>query len=248
MEEQISNENGPKLIKRNNLGLIEGFNYVYKDNYIDWRKLIPAEFLYIDSSKTEETDISKCEDSQLVVKLGGMIYLAKIRGYKSVRYPVIIASESYAAVSCEIEWIPNYETENQSVFYSSTAGVHFNNASPFGMRYSVETAENRAFCKCIRKFLGINIVSQEELGESKPKENIPAETKTDSSSSSSAAPYQVLTKLLSNKGLDFEKLKGLMIKTGDYPGSESYLSITDIPLSKVAGLIERLNKFKNKNA
>jgi hypothetical protein len=231
----------PKKIERDAFGLIKGIEWKNKEetNFIDWRAMIPNEFLYVNPAKSSETDVTKADDSALVVKLHGMIYLAKLRGYHQVYYTVHQTTPDYSAVSCTIHWIPNYETEGQQIQFTSTAAVHCGNANAFAMRYSLETAENRAFCKCVRKFLGIAIVSQEELGEAAPKEEIIPKSKV---------PYEKLEKVMLEKSIDFPKLKELLIKTGDYEGAENYTSVTDIPTGNVLiSLIERLKKYKSKD-
>ena len=85
-------------------------NKFNEDGTVDWRKMIKPEFLVANRDRTDETDISKLEDNELIILLGGLKDLASVRGFNSVTYKVHEASPEYVCASCSIEWIGNYET------------------------------------------------------------------------------------------------------------------------------------------
>jgi hypothetical protein len=98
-------------------------------------------------------------------------------------------------------------------------------------------AENRAFVRCVRNFLKINIVSQEELGDAK----LGLVAKEDSEKENPMNPTALLEKVMQEKGVSFDILKNKLLKE-KFDGAESLTSIKDVPKSKVFELIERLKK------
>lgn len=231
----------PNIITRNQYGLLENnnINYVYnEDGTINWRKMVKTEHLVPNRQKTQETDVSKLQDKDLLILLGGIKELAQIRGYTSVEYKVVAASETYFATSCKITWLPNYETGGKEVVFESLADATSNNTKSFARFFLAAIAENRAFVRCVRNFLKINIVSQEELGDAKllDDSNVVAENPT--------SPQTLLEKTMKDKGITFETLKKKLIKE-KFDGAENFNVITDIPKVKIFELIDRIKKIKD---
>ena len=93
----------PLIVKRNQYGLLEDENVKYEftlDGSVNWRKMIKPEFLVANRDITAETDISKLEDRELIILLGGLKDLAAIRWYTSVEYRVHKSSSEYVCSSC----------------------------------------------------------------------------------------------------------------------------------------------------
>lgn len=240
----VNNENQPSqippnIITRNKYGLLENasINYIYNDDgTINWRKMVKTEYLVPNRQKTQEADVSKLEDKDLLILLGGIKELAQIRGYTSVEYKVVAASEGYFATSCKIKWIPNYETNGQVIEFESLADATSNNTKSFARFFLAAIAENRAFVRCVRNFLKINIVSQEELGDAKLlEEAVAVENPT--------SPQVLLEKVMKEKGVSFDYLKEKLIKE-KFEAAESLNSVQDIPKSKIFELIDRIKKIK----
>jgi hypothetical protein len=230
----------PNIITRNKYGLLENatINYIYNDDgTINWRKMVKTEYLVPNRQKTQETDVSKLEDKDLLILLGGIKELAQIRGYTSVEYKVVAASEGYFATSCRIKWIPNYETNGQVIEFESLADATSNNTKSFARYFLAAIAENRAFVRCVRNFLKINIVSQEELGDAKLLEESIA------SNENPTSPQVLLEKVMKDKGVSFDYLKEKLIKE-KFEGAEGLNSVQDIPKSKIFELIDRIKKIK----
>ena len=225
------------MIKRNQYGLLEdkNVNYVFSDDgSVNWRKMIKPEFLVANRDRTDETDISKLEDNELIILLGGLKDLANIRGYHSVTYTVTHASPEYVCASCSIVWIGNYETENgESVLFQSVADAGLNNTEGFGQMYLAAIAENRAFCRAVRNFLRINIVAKEEIKNVKISKPSP--------SKNSASPDIYLTTLMKEKKVNFASIKDKMVKEA-VDGAEGWGSVKDIPRIKMFEIIERMQK------
>jgi hypothetical protein len=229
----------PNIITRNKYGLLENnnINYVYnEDGTINWRKMVKPEYLVSNRQKTQETDISKLEDKDLLILLGGIKELAQIRGYTSVQYNVVAATETYFATSCRITWTPNYETNGNVVSFESLADATCNNTKSFARFFLAAIAENRAFVRCVRNFLKINIVSQEELGDAKILED------SVNSQENLTSPQSLLEKVMKEKDINFNKLKKKLVKE-NFTGAENFNSITDIPKVKIFELIDRIKKI-----
>jgi len=227
----------PTIIKRNEYGLLEdkNINYVFNDDgSVNWRKMIKLEFLVANRDRTDETDISKLEDNELIILLGGLKDLANIRGYHSVTYTVTHASPEYVCASCSIVWIGNYETENgESILFQSVADAGLNNTEGFGQMYLAAIAENRAFCRAVRNFLRINIVAKEEIKNVKTSKPNPAHN--------SASPDIYLTNLMKEKKVNFASIKDKMVKEA-VDGADGWGSVKDIPRIKMFEIIERMQK------
>ena len=82
----------------------------------------------------------------------------------------------------------------------------------FGNYFLATTAENRAFARCVRSFLRINIVSKEEMAESSVQNNIYRSNGNVPSSSSSGTPEESLAEAMKEKGISFDKNRGLWCK------------------------------------
>jgi hypothetical protein len=230
----------PKFFVRNCYGLIENdnINYVFNDDgSINWRGMVKQQYLVPNRQRTQETDVSKLEDKDLLILLGGIKELAQIRGFTSVEYKVVTATDNYFATSCKITWAPNYETENRPVVFEALADASLVNTKDFARYFLAAIAENRAFVRCVRNFLKINIVSQEELGDVKlglvAKENFEKENPMN--------PTLLLEKIMQDKGITFDVLKKRLVKE-KFDSADNFNSIKDVPKSKVFELIERIKK------
>jgi hypothetical protein len=189
---------------RNELGLIEGLEYP-KDRlgFIIWRDLISSEYLYPNKEYFERRNqpvpdsTEGLPDNQCLVKIGGLIELMRIRGYTSLNQEVINVDNGYVTAKCTIYWLPNFETDNKGVSFSWVANSNRDNCGDFMAHYQETQAQNRALSLCIRKFLNVNIVSDEELskGETKliPEKEAPQATLPDINNK--------LKKMLVDKGL-----------------------------------------------
>ncbi len=231
----------PNIVKRNEYGLIESVNYVFNEGgFIDWRKMVKQEFLVANKQNFERRkqsvpeNIENLDDKDLLILLGGIKELAQIRGFKSVNYDVKSPSPDYVVASCSITWIPNYETGGEEITFSAIGDASPNNTTNFARCYLGPIAENRSFVRCVRNFLKINVVSQEEVGGVKA---------TDEPASNDFNPKALLAQVMKEKGVSFDSLKTKLVKE-KFEGSDSFSSIQDISNIKVFELIERLQKIK----
>ena len=228
-----------KKIERDENGLLSGVDYIFtEDSLIDWRKMVKTEYLVPNKDRTSETDVTKLTDAQLIILLGGIKELAQVRGYTDVNYSVVSPSPDYVVATCSINWIPNYETEGRPVTFSAIGDASPNNTSNFARHFLGPIAENRAFVRCVRNFLKINIVAQEELGNSKMAGS-PMQQDVQSD------PKTLLSSLMTEKGVSFDSLKSKLEKEG-FDSAADLESISDLPKIKVFELIKRLKSAKVK--
>lgn len=157
-------------------GLIEGKEYKFtQDGFVDWRAMIDPQFLYPNKDYFEirkqpvPTSIEGLDDKQLLIMLGGIKELARLRGFKSVRYNIKHEAPNYVTAMCCIEWMGNYETSGETVTFEDVANATEANTDNFCLKFLETIACNRAFVRCVRNFLNIHIVGADEIDKSKNK-------------------------------------------------------------------------------
>ena len=231
-----------KKIDRDSQGLLKGVDYKFTDEgLIDWRKMLSDKWLYPNPSKNLSTqDVSKLKDTDLCILLGGIKELAQIRGYTNIKYDVTCPSSDYVIANCTITWVPNFETEDKEVSFSSLGDASPNNTDNFARQYLAPIAENRAFVRCVRNFLRINIVAQDELAKRFKDGNFQVSTPQQAEV---ASPTALLEKLMKEKGVDFQRVKNRLVRQ-KYKDADKIESIKEIPALKIFELIEYLNKVK----
>lgn len=235
-DEIVKSPNSLRKIERDEFGLVKGYNYVFDENgRVNWRKLIKPEFL-VAMRGVEETDITKLQDKDLMILLQGIKELADLRGYKSVTYKIINASPEYCCASCNIKWIGNYESEGREIEFESVGDASLNSTDSFARLYMGAIAENRAFVRCVRNFLRINIVGKDEIG------NSTIIKATETNKNTFLKQVKLLEDIMEKKKVLFDphiisKLK----ESGKW--DESYKSVKDLPPEVILHYIERLKKY-----
>ena len=227
----------PRLFERNEYGLIcdGAITYVYNDDgTINWRKMVKSEFLvphkqvFEKTGKPIPTSIEGLNDKELLILLGGIKELAATRGYSRVSYQVTSPSNDYVVAVCLIDWIPNYETQGRAVSSSGIGDASPVNTTSFGKYNLGPFAENRAFVRCVRQFLRINIVSQEEIAE------MAAEAAEDMATT-------LLKETIVKYGITFEQIKAKLVEE-KVEGAETFADCGSIPRYKQFELIERIKR------
>ena len=256
-DENIKVENSEfKPVKRNQFGLIEGINYKFNnEGLVDWKAMIPSQFLYVNNDPKRKAKIEKkygkpieeidpindkVEESDLVQLLGATKYLLRLRGYREVNYSIKESSDTFASVTCSIKFTPNFESEGNSQIYSENACAHPNNTNFLTKQYLLEMATNRALCRCVRNYLGINIVSKEELGAAIEEENIQTNASSFKDTNNQDA---LLLDIMEKKRILFDphiidKLK----KEEKY--KPEYKCVKDLPSDIKFELLTRIKQFK----
>ena len=139
----------------------------------NWRDMISPEYLYPNKEYFTRNNLPVPEsaeglpDNQCLVKIGGLIELMRIRGYTSLDQQIVNVDNGYVTAKCSITWTPNIETDNKPVTFSWVANSNSGNCGDFMAHFQETQAQNRALGLCIRKFLNINIVSDEEMNKGK---------------------------------------------------------------------------------
>ena len=170
---------GPDLYKRNEHGLLENATYEFnEDGSVDWRAMIKSEFLYPNKGwfearkKDVPTSPEGLDDKQLLIMLGGIKELARLRGFEGVSFETSHLSDTYVVATCEIVWSPNYESNKERIVYQDVANATLQNTGSFAAKFLETIACNRAFVRCVRNFLNIHIVGADEIDKSKDSVNL----------------------------------------------------------------------------
>lgn len=199
---------GPEIYKRDENGLLESVEYVFNDDgSVNWRAMVKAEYLYPNkdwfSMRNQQVpeSVEELEDQQLLIKLGGIKDLLKLRGFESVNFEIVESSEDRAVSICTIEFLNNYEQyttkSSGGIVFSSVGNATIDNTNGFGQKFLESIAENRSFVRCVRNFLNINIVGADEIDSSKNKTT--EETTEDSDSVVDVSPQGALKKKFKEK-------------------------------------------------
>jgi hypothetical protein len=194
----VDNSSGPSLYQRDENGLLKNIQYVFtEDGSVDWRSMIKDEHLFPNKSwfdlrkKDMPRSIEGLKDHQLLIKLSGIKELAKLRGFSNVHYETVKCEDHHVAVSCRISFLPNYETNNELIVFEDMANATIDNTNSFAKKFLETIACNRAFVRCVRNFLNVHIVGDDEIDKS--------DNKSQSSKVNDLSPLGVLKKELSEK-------------------------------------------------
>ena len=249
---------GPDVYKRDEHGLLDCVDYIFnEDGSVDWRAMIKPEFLYPNKGWFEmrgqqvPSSTEGLRDNQLLIMLGGIKDLARLRGFHSVSYDVRNVEEGYVTARCDIEWIGNYESANNNVCYEDYANASLENTDAFCEKFLETIACNRSFVRCVRNFLNIHIVGADEIDKSGNRSSSNQSDNTPAAVSSNApiTPSGLLEKTLRDKhSVDsFESFKDTLRafwKDGKYLNEEvkNWSSFDDIPAKEARKLIGIISK------
>ncbi len=236
-----------KKIERDDNGLIKGIDYTLNDEgFIDWRKLINHDFLVPMNPKDKGKNPDDLSDKQLLVLLHGYKELAQIRGYTSVNYSIVSPNPDYVIATCKIDWIPNFETEGKSIVFSGVGDASISNTNKLTRHFLAATAENRAFVRCVRSFLRINILGKDELGDMKIEPPAFVDSNSGNQDSDLTNPRIILSNLMKETGIDFDEVKQRLTSEGIE--SEEFSSLDDVPNLKIFEYIPKLRALKEKQS
>lgn len=181
---------GPSKFSRDEDGLLSNVDYEFnEDGSINWRAMVKEEHLFPNKlwfhnrGKDTPRSIDGLADHQLLIKLGGIKELAKLRGFSDLSYKVVKCEEDHVAVICQMTFLPNYETFGEPITFQDMANATLNNTSSFATKFLETIACNRAFVRCVRNFLQVHIVGDDEIDKSdgpskvvpKQKNSIPSD-------------------------------------------------------------------------
>lgn len=194
------------------------------DGSVNWRAMVPPAYLYVKKEHEEKAakllnkpiselanlttdDLTKIPDRFLVIRKAGILELARLRGYDSSLADVKHVQRDYVVIQNRITWLP-FEGQD----YKTTSGVGEacpENTSKMGCLYLAAMAENRAFARCVRQFLEIDIVSSDELGAGgvEPEQNPSSLNTPQSQASNELSPSGTLSRAAVECGFSFEQVK-----------------------------------------
>lgn len=253
---KVDNSIGPSLYNRDKNGLLTNLQYVFNDDgSINWRAMIKDEHLFPNKgwfsmrNKDMPRSVEGLQDYQLLIKLSGIKELARLRGFKDVSYDTIKCEHDHVAVVCTIAFLPNYETHGEAVYFQDMANATLENTSSFATKFLETIACNRAFVRCVRNFLNVHIVGDDEIDKSDGKGVIKSESK-ESSPSSDISPSGILASLAKDKfGIsnyqDFKaKLRELwQADLYKNPETKNWSSFSDIPAKEARNLLKALHSL-----
>ena len=180
VQKQIKDISKETKYSRNSLGLLQSIDYEFnEDGSVNWRAMVDSKHLFPNKSwfearnKPTPRSVEGLQDNQLLIKLAGIKELAKLRGYNSVRYNVVKCEKDHVAIKCEISWVPNFENPSQesdylpaSTQFEDVANATTENTSSFATKFLETIAANRSFVRCVRNFLNVHIVGDDEIDKS----------------------------------------------------------------------------------
>lgn len=234
----------PVIVKRNELGLIEGVDYIFKDGgkRVDWFAMIPREFIvpnrinFEKRGKPVPETVEGLENRDLLILLDGFRYVFDLRGWLEFDLPIISTIESRTTTVCRIKWMPNFETEFQVKTTTAEGDATLESTRGFGFLGPI--SENRAFCRCVRAFLKIPVLGKDELDN-----NQQVNFNNNNFSLGNQEIIQ-LERLMKTKKITFEILKEKLINEGNTQVINAK-SIEDFPKDLIFNIIERLLKKKS---
>lgn len=213
----------------NEFGLRNDVEYFWKEDEfsVDWKKMINSKHYVVNDKWFEERSkeipksVEGLTDEQVIIKLSGYRDLAKLRGIIDHQVTVEQSSDYFACVKCSITWEGNHETNFKPVTFEAIANATRNNTDPFMSMFLETIASNRAFCRCVRNFLGIDIVSSDEMSHGKQRQDVEKESAVEKASAATGeenhndtSPQGALKKLFKNVfgTADLGKLKSFLRK------------------------------------
>ena len=211
--------------------------------FIKWRELVSKEHVVLNrntfakkgidvftiSEEERNKYLETSPDDHKIIRLAGFRELARLRGYTNVSQTVEMIGESVTVI-CTIVFAPLPETNGRYVSYTGIGSASFNDVAPDFRYFLPAIASNRAFCRCVREFLGITSVSDEELN---PNEKVEV--------SKTSSPLTMVKDRCLEKGISFETLK--LELSGRGIETEGWVKFEDIPVSVCFAALESIKSL-----
>ena len=230
---KVNNSIGPSTFQRDEHGLLQNIQYIFnEDGSVNWRAMVKPEHLFPNKTwfQQKKQDVPNntdgLRDDQLLIKLGGIKELARLRGFNNVSYSTERCELDHVAVNCTISFIGNYETGGNPITYQDIANATLDNTYEFGQNFLEAIACNRAFVRCVRNFLNVHIVGSDEMG--------PSTSKNSSAAKPSLSPQAMID---SHFESDFDSFKSVLREfwqKGLYNNDsvKDWQSFKDIPIKE----------------
>lgn len=246
----VDNSFGPALFQRDSSGLLKNIQYTFnEDGSINWRSMVgdghlfPNRDWFKSRNQSMPSSVEGLKDHQLLIKLGGIKELARLRGFSRISYAVDKCDQDHVAVRCTMAFLPNYETGGEEVEFQDMANATVNNTSDFGQIFLETIACNRAFVRCVRNFLNVHIVGDDEINKSSGKSKA-----VDSAISAMLTPSSILesnasSKLGCHSFEDFKQVLRGWWSEGKYQNKDAsnWGDWEDVPASEARALLKVVN-------
>lgn len=212
---------------------------------VDWKALIPPQFIYIRNSNKEDIvsdeEMESVDDQQKLVKLEGYRFLAEVRGFTKNKSKVLRLDDETCTIQNTIKW-GGYSYGGlvfNKVETSATVSVCKRELGEMFKDHLVSIAENRAFCRNVRAFLRIPILSEDEVVVNAVEQAKPQ----NESSENVADPKKKMRLLMKEKGLEnFADFKAKMVEL-EISGADEWADMRSV---KNPMLVLRINSALSK--
>lgn len=208
-------------------GTVKGITYHFtSDGRIDWRRMVEPRFLFVadrfkdrvcaEQGKTlGEVDVTKVRDEWLRIRVAGLNEVAQLRGIMSVEYPIVHVTDSSVTATCIIEFLPTFESGDMPFTMSAIASANLHSVDHDFTPYLATFAENRAFSRCVKRALRINILSDVEIDKTGNGGELstPAATEAPSPTPTGHEPQHLLEQRCAQKSVTFEAVKTTALTT-----------------------------------
>lgn len=245
---KIDNSSGPNQFQRDENGLLKNIQYIFhEDGSINWRKMVEDEHLFPNSQAFNGSPPSSIEgvpDHKLLIKLSGIKELARLRGFSDISYEVVKCELDHVAVVCSINFIGNYETCGETVWFQDMANATLDNTHDFGQSFLETMACNRSFVRAVRNFLNIHIVGADEIDKSSKNKKKAVSRSSSSTAKPSLSPQSMLETAFDGSFEDFKSdLRALWAKE-IYKNEKisEWSGFDDIPIKEARILIKLIKE------
>lgn len=242
-------------------GLIEGIDYKFNnDGTINWRSMIDPSCLVVNKDSKEtvekqfgkkisEIDLRDVEDKHILILLSGIKRLAQLRGIRYVKQKLSHCSNEKAACVCSITFIPNIETDGMEFTFSDVGSASLYSTSSFAQLYLESIAANRAFVRCVRNALGINIIGRDEIDDAasaKARQSPPSQELEKEQVTGFKAQDFLKSTCEKRTNCNFEGIKkaSILKKTEFNSNPEEWTKFEDIPDTDCYTILTHLNSKK----
>lgn len=251
-----------KLCERDKLGLFANKEYKFKeDGFVDWKAMIPLEYFVFNKSWFESNNIeipsaenlSEIEnpddynDQQILILLGGIKEVAKIRGIKSVNKKIIESNPDRCVASTTVEFLPNYENPEGLIVEGVANATSFNTSENFQV-YLETIASNRSFVRAVRNALRIDIVGSDELADTQYESGTQeaGAIKPSTALAEAAAQYTATLDEQPTNLDTFEKFRRYLLSK-KVEEAHNWEDWDDIPIPSIWKFLSQINKSITKN-
>ncbi len=240
-------------------GLLINYPYKYnEDSSVNYKALINPKYIVLNKDRRAQietkysrnfdelqvaiqegtVDPDDIEDGHKLILLAGIKELAKLRGYTEVSYNVHSVSHEYVMTQCIIDWIPNYETNDKHVVFSSLADAHLGNCKSFAINHLSTISENRSFVRAVRNFLNIHVVGFDELGAANPiEENQSAAESTFNATDPRFLLEKSFNELNSEFKVAWVNFAKYLVEKKNIEGAAEWKTVKDVPKEQAYDII-----------